>query len=264
MTSKEKSRDDVFVSQIATKIWLESPAQTNAYIAEKHYCHGYEHKELMQNLTMTQNIHLLFTGEVPNKETTKNLDYLMMMPLAIGPRHPASRAAMNAGVSKTKLQHLLPISLEVLSGNNGGAQEVFESHGFISSNSKLDCKEVLFNLIENKTIDNLTNIAPGFGTVYGGVDVYAKELADQCKVTPQSKYFKWASDFENECSHIGYGWRLTGLFAAMCLEFGYTDKQAVGLFQMACAPLLYSFAVEKSQQPLTAMPFIKDENYTIE
>lgn len=264
MSVNEKSRGDRFVSRIPTDIWLEEPASKNAYVAKKHYCHGFEHKEIIENLTYSQNLHLLLTGSVANERESRALDYLMTLPLAIGPRHPASRAAMNAGVSRTKIQHLLPISLQVLSGENGGSVEVYNAYKFIQSQSEMEPKEVYAKFVSKDGPDVSERVAPGFGTVYGDVDLYIQSIADQNESKKITGPLKWAFDFNSVCLEHGYGWLLTGYFAALCLEYGYSSKQAVGIFQIACSPLLYSLGLEKSEQAITSMPFILDENYTIE
>lgn len=102
-------RNDVFVDKTKTRIWCEQSLQGNPYIAEQVFCHGYEMCDLLENSRYVDVLYLLIKGELPDKQSSRLLEKLMIGLINPGPRHPATRAAMNAGVGKTLPVHILPI-----------------------------------------------------------------------------------------------------------------------------------------------------------
>jgi citrate synthase len=120
----ERQRDEKFATRIVTKIWDEEASEYNPYLAEHCRCHGYDLIELIQKRSFVDVFFLMVMGELPNKDQAKLLETLMTGLINPGTRHPASRAAMNAGVGKTNAAHILPISLNVLSGEHLGGNEV--------------------------------------------------------------------------------------------------------------------------------------------
>lgn len=123
-SQKVRKRDIKFAAKTVTRIWDEQPEEQNPYLAKHCRCHGYDLLELMQKCTFSEVMFLLFRGELPSKEQARLLDALLVAFINPGPRHPATRAAMNAGVSKTKAPHILPIALSVLGGRYLGGEEV--------------------------------------------------------------------------------------------------------------------------------------------
>jgi citrate synthase len=60
------------------------------------------------------------------------------------------------------------------------------------------------------------------------------------------------------------GWLAPGIAAAVFVDIGLHPRSGAGLYQLIHAPGLFAHGLELANKPLTAMPFIKDEDYTIE
>jgi citrate synthase len=60
------------------------------------------------------------------------------------------------------------------------------------------------------------------------------------------------------------GWLTTGVAAAVFCDLGFQPKIGGALFQLLGAPGLAAHGLELANKPITAMPYISDENYVIE
>lgn len=60
------------------------------------------------------------------------------------------------------------------------------------------------------------------------------------------------------------GWLATGVAAAAFCDLGFMPRAAAGLFQLLCAPGLLAHGVELANKPVTALPWISDDDYVIE
>jgi len=262
-----KSRNEAFVDKLKTRIWEECPDQDNPYIAETCRCHGYDMQDLMQQRSFVDVFYLLFRGELPNVEQAQLLESLMIVLINPGPRHPATRAAMNAGVGKTEPVHILPIALSILGGEHLGAGCIEASMRFLRKHSKTNPLEQAQQLIESSVRPEQGDwdIAPGFGSRYGGVDIVPGKMAAQLLDLPASgKCLSWGQQFTHALAEQQMGWHMTGLAAAVFADLGFQPRMGAGLFQLMSAPGLFAHGIELANKPTTAMPFVKDENYVIE
>lgn len=262
----ERSRADAFASNTPTSICYESPHPANPYLAEDRFIAGYKVSELAQHCSFTDLMYLQLTGEIPKQETSKILQHLMNWVTNLGPRHEASRAAMNAGIGRTDLNHAIPISLCVLSGKNNGSQSVLDSLKFIQGKVKENPRSCAQELAKNlpTQIEPHLQLAPGFGLSYGSIDVFSQNMLQHfCEQCPESQFLTWVNQFNQELNTQGMGVLLTGVFACVCLELKLNSKQGLVLFQLAVAPSLAAYAIEKLGKPLTNMPFIAEDNYEI-
>lgn len=263
-----KRRDDQFSDKVETAIWKEKPAEDNPYHAEEVRLFGYDHLALANNTSFAEVFFLLFRGELPNAEQKTLFETLLISVIHPGPRHVAARAAMNAAVSKTHVSHILPLSMNVMAGEWQGSREVFQAMKFLSRNlhnSPDTCaRDTLAALADCERQGDLT-AAPGFGSTYGTADAYAQKLADNLFANcVAGGNMQWARQFVSCLEGTDAGWRVTGLFAAALCDLGFTPYQGELLYQIASAPGIAAQAAEKSDQPITAMPFVSDQNYTIE
>lgn len=260
MTQKKKLG---FSKTIKSRICQEIPSDTNPYIANERLISGYNIEELANKISLIDSIYLLFKGELPNEINSKLLNNLFISLINLGPRHPAIRASMTAGISKTKAEHLLPIGLMTLGGDKGGASEVESSYVFIQNSLDKNPCLVATQLIGNHT-DLHSHIAPGFGSTYGDIDPILTRIATQlANIKPESLIFKWCLQFINEIAKYNAGWLVSGLAAAVFLELEMGKRESVGLFQLACAPGLLAHAMEQTHRPITDMPLLEDENYVL-
>lgn len=259
-------RNDAFTDRQMTKIWHEIPDSENQYIAAKSYCHGYDILELMKKRNFSDCLFLLFKGALPSAEQSELLDSLMIALINPGPRHPATRAAMNAGIGKTDATHILPISLSILSGQHLGAGEIEAAMRFLRKHKNADPKETVKTLLaDSPAVEGDWHPAPGFGNRYSAIDILPGEMASQLlSLTGAGKYLQWGNQFANALAQEQMGWLTTGVAAATLADLGFHPRFGAGLFQLFCAPGLLAHGMEMTTKPITAMPFLKDEDYIIE
>lgn len=262
-----KSRNEAFVEKTATKIWEEISAPSNPYIAETRRCHGYDLLELVQKRSFIDVLYLLFRGELPTVNEARLLEQLMIALINPGPRHPATRAAMNAGAGKTDPVHILPIALSVYGGEHLGAGEIEAAMQFLRQARKQDPVQHARALFEQHSspAEGDWHIAPGFGSYYGGIDIVAATLGEYLATLPGDiATLKWGCAFAKALNAHDMGWLNIGIAAAVFTDLGVHPRQGGGLFQIIAAPGLFAHGIELANKPRTAMPYISDENYVIE
>ncbi|MEO0443963.1 MAG: citrate synthase, partial [Pseudomonadota bacterium] len=214
--------------------------------------------------SFVQVLYLLYRGELPSKDQEKLLESLMIALINPGPRHGATRAAMNAGVGKTLPVHILPIATSVLGGDYLGGGEIEPAIRFLRKHTNKDPALIAAQLLEADSLKD-ESIAPGFGRRYGGIDIMTCSLADKlCQLRAASDGLHWGAAFSAELNKHGMGWLPTGLAAAVFTDLGFQPKYGGPLFQLIGAPGLIAHGMELANKPFTAMPFVPDENYVIE
>jgi citrate synthase len=262
-----KRRSETFCKRPVTKIVDEVPCAHNPYIAKQVRCYGYDVLDLMEKRSFVDVLYLLFRGELPGKNQARLLESLMIALAHPGPRHPATRAAMNVAVSKTNVAHFLPISLSILGGEFLGAAEVENSMRFLRKNLRLSPEEVVAHQVLNgeRPLEGDWHPFPGFGSRFGSVDeipdAIAKRLANQ---PGAGKALHWGNVLAAQLRESGMGWLSTGVAAAVLTDLGFNARSGAGLYQLLSAPGLLAQGVEMANKPLTAMPFLTDEEYIIE
>lgn len=266
---KVTSRNDVFAEKISTRIWEELPSAENPYIAESNRCHGYDLIELMQQKSYVDMFYLLFRGNLPSADERQLLERLMIGLINPGPRHPATRAAMNAGVGKSDPQNVLPISLTIMGGEHLGAGEVEGAMRFLRKHRKADpvqtAESLLVELADMRPEQGDWHIAPGFGSRFGGVDLTPSKLAETLVECPgNSALLDWGCAFSSALNKEGMGWLSVGLAAAVFADLGFHPRYGAGLFQLLSAPGLLAHGMEQANKPITAMPFVSDNAYVID
>lgn len=266
---KVRSRNEPFVQRMATRIWQELPSSDNPYIAASALCHGYDLFELMGKRNFADVFYLLFRGELPTPAESVLLQQLMIALINPGPRHPATRAAMNAGIGKTDPLHILPISSAVLGGNYMGAGEIEEAMRFLRKQQRSSA-ELFFHSLPSRITqenDNPTEnlLTPGFGSRNGGIELMAVELANRLvKLDGAGDALRWGCQLNQHLYERGRGWLLTGVAAAVFSDLGFQPRVGGCIFQLLSAPGLVAHGLEVANKPITAMPFVSDENYVIE
>lgn len=262
-----KRRAEKFADKIPSRICKETPDDDNPYLAKSIRYHGYELQDLAENCSYVSTLFLLFMGELPSKSQTELLEKLMVALINPGPRHPATRAAMYAAVSKTEPSHILPIGLTILSGSHRGAAEVENSMRFLRKNLANKPEDVARELFEKFTADKNEDqsVAPGFGQTYQSTDPVIRNIANYFRtLTGAERALKWGHQFATATEEYGMGWLRTGLAAAVFCDLGFQPRAAAGLFQLICAPGILAHGLEVANKKLHAMPFPEDANYVIE
>ncbi|WP_157964774.1 hypothetical protein [Algibacillus agarilyticus] len=253
-----------FAKTLATQICDETPTKDNPFLAEERHISGYNIFDISQKLDYIETIFLLFKLELPSSQQKVLLNTLFNFLSNLGPRHPAIRAAMTAGVSKANVEHLLPIGLMTLGGENGGANEVERAYRFIEKINQTSLSE-LDDLSSRSALNNKT---PGFGTRFAQVDPIAQRFAEQLlSLTPDTECLKkcqvWLEQINSSNNQPKIGWLESGIAAAVFYELRVGAREAAGLFQLACAPGILAHGVEQTHKPITAMPLLEDNQYEL-
>lgn len=257
-----RSRNEPFAQKTSSQIWHETPAVDNPYIAASSWCYGYDLQELMHKRSYVDVIFLLFRGELPTPAQAELLQQLMIALINPGPRHAATRAAMNVGVGKTDPLHILPIATAVYAGEYSGAKEVETAMAFIVANSERD---VAIVAQENFSDSHTAVEHTGFGIRHGGIELIAVKLAQQLQqLDGAGKALAWGNRLTGVLAPMKKNWLITGVAAAVLLDLGFTARVGAGFFQLLGAPGLLAHGLEMAGKPILSMPFVSDENYIIE
>ncbi len=264
-----RSRNEPFAQRVVTQIWQEEPSSDNPYIAAAALCHGYDLFELMEKRSFVDVFYLLFRGELPTKAEAQLLQALMIALINPGPRHPATRAAMNVGVGKTDPLHILPIAAAVLGGQHSGGGEVESAMHFLSKNLSSNPHEFAKTFLQELTAKNITfensQTTPGFGKRNGGIELMALGIANRMlKLEGAGNALKWSSEMVSALASHGISWLTTGVAAAVFIDLGFQPRAGGALFQLMGSPGLIAHGLELASKPILAMPFVGDENYVIE
>ncbi len=265
MHEQVRSRNENFVEKSSTRIWKEWASIDNPYIPSRISCHGYDLFELVKNSSFSEVFFLLFKGEIPDKKDAKLFESLMIALINPGPRHDATRAAMNAGVGKTSSVHILPIALAVFGGEYLGAGKIEEIMRFLRKSQKLDVGEFSNDILNKLELDQLTEQdIPGFGNIYGGVDLVSTKIAEiLLGLSKPDSALEWGCKLVEKLKDKGIGWLPTGLASAVLSDLGFHPRAGSCLYQLLSAPGLAAHGIELANKPITAMPYVKDEDYVI-
>jgi len=264
---KVKSRNEKFVQRTVTRIWQEEASTENPYIAKNCRCHGYDLLELMSGRSYVDVLYLLFRGELPGKDEAALLEALMISMINPGPRHPATRAAMNAGVGRTDPVHVLPIALTIMGGGHQGAGEVEAAMRFLRKQYGSDPGKFAAELLRAPMPAEGEDwcLAPGFGWRFGAAEVLPGEIARRLADLPGSgPGLRWGCAFAEVLAAKRLGWLNTGVVAAVLVDLGFHPRDGAGIFQLLGAPGLLAHGMELANKPVTAMPYVDDEHYVIE
>lgn len=262
-----RSRNEPFVERTATRIWHEQASADNPYIAADVLCHGYSLLELMEKRSFIDVFYLLFRGDLPTKAEAQLLQALMIALINPGPRHPATRAAMNAGVGKTDPVHILPIASAIMGGEFQGAGEIEQAMRFFRKQKDADPLVIAASFLEQKNLPatEAELFLPGFGRHYGGVDLLAKKIAMHLvSLEGAGSTLRWGCQLAEQLEPQGIGWLSTGIAAAVFSDLGFQPRAGGSLFQLLSAPGMVAHGLELANKAITAMPFVSDENYVID
>ncbi|MEW6428265.1 MAG: citrate synthase [Thermodesulfobacteriota bacterium] len=265
---KVRRRNSVFASRPVTRIWQEEASESNPYLASACRCHGYDMLELAAKRNFADVLFLLFVGELPTPDQARLLETLLIACITPGPRHPAARAAMNAAVSRTNPAHILPLALTVNGGGHLGAEEVEASMRFLRKNQNRPAAEVAGSLpdaIPQGTDHGDVHPVPGFGSRFGGVDPLAAGCARLLLTLAASgRALHWGNEFAGCLNRNNRGWLMTGVVAAGLVDLGIDARAGGGLYQLLSAPGLLAQGMEFANKPITALPFLGEDQYAIE
>jgi citrate synthase len=96
----------------------------------------------------------------------------------------------------------------------------------------------------------------------------AKEKPDIAKhlasMEAASEALIWGEQLAQKLAPFGQGWLMTGVAAAVFTDLGVPPHLGGPLYQLMSAPGLLAHAAELIKKPITAMPFVTDDQYHIE
>lgn len=250
-----------YSSRPKTNICLEQADPNNPYVCQKQFLAGYDTIELATRKSFIDVLLLLLKLELPSDEEKGLLESLMIGLINPGPRHPASKAAMSAGISKANPEHILPISLTVIGGSLAGAQEVANAYRFISNNAGSDIK----NVEAVMDLDKENRFAPGFGRHFGQPDPYIKSLARALQEQRKTgKHFNWSIQLAERLEKQQAGMLDVGLAAAIFCDLSIGERESIALYQFMRSPGLMAHGLEQSHRPISDIPLVEDDQYVYE
>ncbi|VUD56375.1 hypothetical protein TDB9533_02030 [Thalassocella blandensis] len=260
---KVRSRNEAFSDKVSSKISSEDASFGNPYIAENVRWYGYDVEDLMQNASLVEVFYLMFRGELPSAADARLLETLMVALINPGPRHPATRAAMNVGVGKTETTHILPVSTAVMGGEYLGGGSIESAMRFFRKYSKKDPEDVATSFADALVTD--ASSIPGFGKYYGDTDIFsAKIVQSLLPLSQELSALHWGSALASALASVNIGWLMPGVAAAVFSDLGFHPRSGAGLFQLMSAPGLLAHGLELANKPITAMPYVSDDNYVID
>lgn len=263
---KVEKRKIKFAHRTATRITEEQPTPDNKYLADNSRYFGYNLLELAQKRSFVDVVFLLLSGELPSAAQSGLMETLMVSFINPGPRHPATRAAMNSGVGRTYNTHILPIGLSVLSGDHLGGGEVTAAMRFLRLQRKNRPEELVDNLLKEMKRPDVGDwhIAPGFGSRFGDIDPLPQKIATLLLgMAGNGSALQWGERFVRALEPHQLGWLSTGVCAAGFCDLGFHPRVGAGLFQILSAPGILAHGLELANKPMTAMPFLDAEHYVI-
>ncbi len=253
---KVSHRGDKFATRLNTKITNEVSATDNPYLVDTAYYFGYEHLDLLDKKSFSDVIFLLFRGQLPSEADAKLFNQILLAFINPGPRHPAVQAAIATGVGKTQTEHILPIALNIYSGNFDGPGEIGHYLKFFRKHINIEPDEL------SETYD--LNDLPGFGTLYGDPDPYAEKLLLYFCKNHDRTMINWLKDLNLKRNEVGDGITKSGLCAGVLSELGFLPRQAASIMQIMAAPGLVTHGLEYCNKPLTSMFFENDDQYELQ
>ena len=247
-----------YAQGMQTSITLEEAGNTSEYIANQRYTHGYAQDDLLKRGSSIDSLYLLFTGELPTKKQKSLFESLYISLMNLGPRDTSIRAAMQSGISKCNLEHILPIGALVSGGEKYGANCVLATHKFIEEN--------LHHSVEKSAVDIIKNNGPelGFTKYFGSIDEISNRHFLSICDAHQSDKLQWVSNLVMYLNKQQYGIVPAGLCASICLELGFSARYSAVMFQIMTAPGIVAHGVEQLSQPITSAPMLNDKDYYYE
>jgi citrate synthase len=256
MSKAERELYSEFSDRVETKICYEQPSKDNPYIAESRHLYGYPLKELAAKKSYSENLFLMITGNLPDTQRHELFEKLMSLLMAPGNRHVAIRAATLAGAGRTQIHDIIPIGAAAATGANSGTQVVAGAFMFFSKSIKKAPSELV------SEVQDHTDAFPGFGKVYDGVDLCARDIAETLlALNAKTLNLEWGDDLARLIEPYGCGWTIPGVAAAAFRDLGFRRNQAACAYQLALLPAVMAHGLEASSKSPLEYPFLGDDKY---
>ena len=253
------------MAKAQTVICQEKVSSNHEYHVKENYFCGYSQVSLLEKgYGYIDMVYLMTRGELPTALDRQLLDSLSVALCNPGPRHPATRAVMEAAVSKTAKSHLLPIGLMVLGGDNaaGSTDTVMR---FLRANRRKPLDSLMDSLLDSyEGPENDVEIAPGFAPHFEARELLYSNLSNAIFKKfdgRQLTYLKMILDIDKHLERSCCGIKPSALVGAVLLDLGFHPRYGPSMYQLLATPGLVAHAIEMSNKNITAMPFVGDENY---
>ena len=106
---------------------------------------------------------------------------------------------------------------------------------------------------------------PGFGQEHGDVNCMAVKIAELLLACDGAgKGLLWGEALAKLLRAHRIDWTLSGVAAAVFSDLGFHPRSGVCLFQLMSAPGAIAHGLELANKPITAMPYVSDDDYVIE
>jgi len=226
---------------------MSKPYRTSitTHVNGRPYVYGYDLVDLASDVSFARIIYLILKGEMPDKNSEKMLEAMLVVAIDHGLEPPSVVAARNIYSGGSPVQAAVAGGILAIGEYHGGAieqaMEYFKKYQPIKGGVK-------------KLIDDFaksgTRIA-GFGHRLYTTDPRTQKLLGLAKKLGfAGKFVKFAQDLEEALSKGAKKLPLNidGIFAALLLEMGFKSKVGKGIFIIARTPGLVAHVAEEAQR----------------
>lgn len=247
-------------NQISTKIWHEEHIETNPFIANKAFCHGFDvYGDMLGRASWLQMVWLLFQGNPPNKSQLSLFEDLAFSIANPGPRDPSVHAAMCAGTGGSTSVATLMAALSVGAGQKGGAKEVFDAYiALKSANKDVSAFVAVASTVDdNATIWPQKQTPPGFDPQAEDSPLVLQVLAHLAKNSNANQLI-WLQSHKNELEQALEA-KINMQLVAACafMDLGFNEDQAEMLYLLLRLPGAAAHALEQKQLGPKHFPFFE-------
>jgi len=203
--------------------------------------YGYDLIELSGEASFVRAIYLILKGEMPDKNSEKMLDAMLVIAIDHGLEPPSVVAARNVYSGGSPLQAAVAAGILSFGEYHGGAIEAAMEN--FKKYQPLGIKKLVDDFAKSGE-----RIA-GFGHRLYTVDPRTVRLLEIAKSLGFfGKFVKFAQDLEKEFFKGAKKLPLNidGIFAALLLEMGFNPKVGKGFFIIARTPGLVAHVVEEA------------------
>lgn len=249
---------------IKSAFWKEIPEADNPFAAQKLLCSGYDvYGDLLPHAQMIDMLWLLFNGEAATKAQRQLLNGLSICLANLGPRDPASQAAMSAAAGGSGAAACLMSGLAVAAGNIGGARELLHAVRLFHQASQ-DLQHWQSALQTPQQTDHADTWLPlehppGFDINGVSCTTPVRQALTHLHQLSSGPHLLWLREHRTQLeSWAKLPLSMVGVAAAAMADLGLHEEQAEMLFLLLRLPGLAAHALEQRLQGWDQFPFYAD------
>lgn len=249
------------IDTITSSIWREEPEPDNPFAARVCYLSGYDvYGDLLGKASWADYLHLLFTGEPPNREQALLLHDLAVALANPGPRDHSVRAAMNGGVAGSTSAACLIAALAVGAGNLGGAHEVSTAmECWKACGQDLAAWQVW---LQHPPGDEKLDIwrplehPPGFDPHGTTCATAVRQTLEHLAANPAALALPWLQSYREHLERAANcPLAMSGVAAAALCDLGFSAEQGEMLYLLMRLPGAAAHAIEQRRLGWRRYPF---------